>query len=218
MNKSIIERFNQIKGKRDLLIEQANSKTDKLNELDVYFERLNKARWVLSEVSKLTQEKFKNRVEKLVTMAIKSVFNRDFEFVLDFQRKRNKLEIEPLVFENGFPYSPKSDMGGGILDVIGFALRIVLWSLENPKSRNVLILDEPGKWTGSLIIFFGKIIKEISKSLNIQIIMVTHDESLIQIADRAWRVEHNGIKSNVIQLDDNENIKLPVKKLRKIRR
>ena len=74
-------------------------------------------------------------------MAIRSVFDRPFRFVLNFERKHNKLAIQPVVMEGENEYVPKEDMGGGVLDIIGFALRVVLWSLEKPRSRNVMIVN-----------------------------------------------------------------------------
>jgi DNA repair exonuclease SbcCD ATPase subunit len=198
------DKLSQAKGKRDLLIDQFNDKVEELNTLDPLVENLTKARWVFTEVSKLTQEKFKDRVEKLVTMAIRSVFDRPFKFVLNFERKHNKLAIQPVVMEGENEYIPKDDMGGGVLDIIGFALRVVLWSLEKPRSRNVMVLDEPAKWTGRLIEKFGQMVKEVSQSLNFQVIMVTHDDELMQVADRAWVVDHNGIYSIVKQVGEDK--------------
>ena len=202
------------KGKRDLLTVQLKAKNSEVADLKLYYEDLVKARWVLSEVAKNTQEIFKKRVESLVTMAIRSVFDRPFKFVLNFEQKRNKLEIQPVVIEGEEEYVPKDDMGGSVLDIIGFALRVVLWSLEKPKSRNIMVLDEPGKWTGKLITRFGKMIKEVSQGLGFQVIMVTHDDSLIEIADRAWHISYDGMKSVVKQIGKPDPNK--VRKLKRI--
>jgi len=149
-----------------------------------------KARTLMSEASRLTQIRVKERIEGLVTLAIRSVFDRDYHFILNIEIKRNKSEIQLLVQEGGKePYVPKDDQGGGILDVISYALRVVLWSLENPRSRPLFILDEPMKWTGVLITRAGRMIKEISEKLGIQVLMVTHDPELMEVGDRVWRVE-----------------------------
>ena len=104
------------------------------------------------------------------------------------------MECEPVIFENGNEFVPKDDMGGGILDIISFALRIVLWGLETPKSRNLIILDEPFKQCGKLITKACQMVKEISKMLGVQIIMVTHSDELIDIADKSWHVQYtNGM-------------------------
>jgi ABC-type lipoprotein export system ATPase subunit len=63
-----------------------------------------------------------------------------------------------------------------------------LWSLENPKSRNVIIMDEPFRFSGRLITKAVTMVKELSDKLGIQFIINTHSDELIDIADRSWQV------------------------------
>lgn len=149
---------------------------------------LVEARTIISEASRITQQQFKLLVEELVTSAIQSVFtNKDYRFVMEFVLQNNRPQINLLVQDgDNEPYVPKDEQGGGLLDIISFALRVVLWSLEKPRSRNVLIMDEPFRWTGNLTESAANMMKEISKKLNLQIIMVTHDERLMEIADKSW--------------------------------
>ena len=165
-------------------------------------ERYMQAKWVVTEVSRITQSKFKERVETLVTKAITSVFDRPFEFYLSFKKARGTLEIEPRVREGGVTYVPKDDMGGGIIDLLSSAFRFVLWSIEKRRSRNVFTLDEPMKYVGEGIFLerAGNMLKEISHRLGFQLIIVTHEHELANIADRAWEVTHNGTHSEVRQI------------------
>lgn len=216
--KELRTRLDEAKGRRDLLLDQAEVKLAELESLELRHERLIKARHVLTEVAKQTLERFKNRVESLITLAIRGVFDRPFEFKLLFSIKRNRHECKPVVVEGKSVQSPKEAMGGGILDIIGFAFRIVLWSLERPRSRNILILDEPMRWAGRLRLKAGRILKEISNQLKIQIIMMTHDEELICIADRLWFAEHDGVKSIFKQLEYKGGEKCKVERVRRSRK
>lgn len=162
-------------------------------------EDLIHARLIITEVAKKTQERFKEKVESLVTLAIQSVFNRPFKFFLVFDRKANKVSCQPIIKEGDSEYIPKDDMGGGIIDLISFAFRVVLWSLEYPKSRNVFILDEPMKFIGKgdLLEKAGKMLHEVSHRLKFQLIIITHEPELAEISDRAYQVTHNGNQSTV---------------------
>jgi len=86
-------------------------------------------------------------------------------------------------------------MGGGMMDVIAIAFRIVLWSIEVPRSRALLILDQPFPNCGSLIVRAGAMAKELSQELKIQLLIITHEKKLAQIADRTWEFIHDGTKS-----------------------
>jgi ABC-type transporter Mla maintaining outer membrane lipid asymmetry ATPase subunit MlaF len=160
-------------------------------------------------------------------MAIQSVFDRPLKFNLEIERKRNKMECRLVVTEtvNGQERiydSLEDDVAGGLIDVISFAARIVLWSLQNPRSRNVMIFDEPMKNMGKLISMGGQVLREISHKLNFQIIIVTHDDALIEIADRSYQVTHDGNKSHLhlvkgIGYEENDKINITKRSAQKIK-
>lgn len=183
-------RLEQAKANKKLIQTQIKETQKSLAIKHLYVENLIKARYILSEVARLTQENFQAKVEGLITMAIRSVFDRDFQFKLMLERKRNKLECRPVIIENEHEYSPEKDMGGGLVDIISFAWRIVLWSMEKPRSRNVIVLDEPMKNMGDLVTLGGKMLKEISEKLGIQLIVITHDQELMGFGNTSYLFTH----------------------------
>jgi len=207
MNLENIEnRFFSIKANMDFLENKLKSK-----EKSLTLEKKNRddflaANYIIVQVAKNTQEKFKERVEKLVTLAIQSVFEDNYEFVLKFERKRNQTECQLIVMENGIEFVPKDDMGVGIIDIISFALRIVLWSLQSPKSRAFFVLDEPLKHVGSgaeeEIIRAAKMMKELSYRLKFQLVIATHEPQLVQIIDKVYKFKRINGKSIVTLIKD----------------
>lgn len=199
----ILEAYQKGKNKIEHLTADFDEKEGTIEILKQTIETLTKARWTITEVQRLTQERFKHRVESLVTMAIKSVFEgRDFGFELVFEEKRNQMEIRPVVYEmiDGVRQDlddPEFDFGGGLVDVISFAWRIVMWSLENPKARNVIILDEPMKNMGDLIVLGGQMLREIAHKLGLQLIVITHEQELMDIADKSFYIKHDGHYSRI---------------------
>ena len=207
-----IQRYNKLSGRIEFLQSDFESKEKQINTKLTLSDNLAKAQYVLTEVQKMTQSRFKDKIEGLVTMAIKSVYDRPFGFELIFERKRDKMEIRPLIYEiiNGqkeYYDNAEDELGGGIVDICSLALRIVLWTMETPRSRNVFILDEPGKNLGALISLFGQMLREISHRLNLQLIVITHEESLIEMADKAWEVTHDGRESHVKLIGENCSVK-----------
>jgi len=192
------EQVDRQKTEKELLEQQLQQQVLEIRRRKKHTENLIKARWVVSEVARLTQSKFTDYVESLVTMAIRSVFDRPYQFLVDFQIKRNKSECYLSVQEGDWePYVPKDEQGGGIVDVISFALRVVLWSLQKPRSRNLIVLDEPLKNMGSLMAYGGEMLREISHRLGFQLLVVTHERQLADMGDRVWEVKHNGVFSEV---------------------
>lgn len=197
-----IEWLSAAKAEKELLLHQRTDLEERVVALQKLVDTYIKARWVLSEVTRITQENVRAYVENLTTMAIRSVFNTDCEFHVAFKISRNKSECFLSVREGGYAYVPKDEDGGGILDIISFALRVVLYSLESPRSRNVLIIDEPFKWTGKMMVAAGQMLKEISSKLGLQIILVTHEPELSEIADRSFLVEKIDGISRVTVVDE----------------
>jgi len=187
-----LDQIREIVKKREveqkLLSKQYDECKNKLESIGIEILDMVEARNIISEAARITQQQFKMLVEELVTTAIQAVFpNKDYKFIMQFVLQNNRPQINLLVQDGeNEPYIPKEEQGGGLLDIISFALRVVLWSLEKPRSRNILIMDEPFRWTGNLTELAANMMKEISKKLGLQIIMVTHDERLMEIADKSW--------------------------------
>lgn len=192
------------KARVQFLTEEFEKRDELIGERNREVDSMQKARWTLTEVQRMTQERFKERVETLVTMAMRSIFTeRNFGFELVFEEKRNQMECRPVVYEiiKGVRQDlddPEFDFGGGLVDVVSFALRIALWSLETPRSRPVIILDEPMKNMGAMISLGGQMLREVAHKLGFQLIIVTHDDELIEIADRAYHIEHDGTESHAV--------------------
>lgn len=195
------------KAQREQLEGQIRSTEAAVEESKSRAARLVKARWVLSEVARLTQGRFKKYVEDLVTMAIRSVLDQPLRFVVDFKIVRNKSECYLRVRDgDSEPYVPKSEQGGLVVNLIGFALKIVLLSLEVPPSRRLLVLDEPLPFSGKgePLRRIGEMLRMVSLSppqgLGFQLVIVTHEPELAAMGNRAWSVGHDGVCSDVRQL------------------
>ena len=162
--------------------ELSNKKQETIRKLD----HLEIAKQLVIQVGLSYQNDIKTYIEETVTFAIKSVFGDEYDkFVIDYGIKREQQEVKFYVEQNGKLFEPKADtLCGGIVDVIAFALRVVFWSLTFGSKYHSIILDEPFKNVSkSYEDNVSAMVKSISQMLNIQIIMVTHKDNLITVAD-----------------------------------
>ena len=197
--KQIKDKYYRFQSDKDFLTNKLQKSNKKLKKLKKEIQTQEKARIILQDLGESHQKEFIEIVESLVTNAISSVFdNRSFEFKLDVQKKRNKLEIEPIIKENG-NYIGIKDMGGGILPIIGFALRIILWRILSKKTRPIFFLDEPikGSLGGEFLHKAFRVYKEISDSLGPQLIIITHYREILDYADTGYLVCYEGGTSKV---------------------
>lgn len=205
----------------DFLKTQLEKQAEQVENLELQIRDKIEARNIISEASRVTQKQFKDFVEQLVTLAIQSVFTEEnYKFVVNWELQNNRTQINLMVQQGEKePYDPEDEQGGALLDIISFALRIVLWVLEKPRSRNVFILDEPFRWTGGYTERVAHMMRDTSKELTLQIIMVTHDKKLKEIADRSWITERIRGGVSVVTMVDQlpiEEVKEKTVKRRKI--
>lgn len=166
--------------------------------------RHEKAREIIREVALQTQLKLSDSLSEIVSLALSSVFPDPYNFKVDFVQRRNKTECDLLLERNGEVVSPLSATGGGVVDVISFALRAVCWFFSVNRPRRLLILDEPFKHlSNSYMPAAGEMLQMISKKLGIQIIMVSHEPDLIDNADRVFSVvQKDGV--SFVQVDNTQ--------------
>lgn len=146
---------------------------------------------VSQEVAQQTQKELEMQISNIVTSAIQAIFNKPYEFRVDFQVRRNKTEADIyLTDEEGNRFNPLHDNGGGIADIIAFSLRLACWRLNNPRTCGVIVIDEPLKFVSkNYIPAVASFVKEICEKLDLQIIMVTHVKQFIENADNIIEIK-----------------------------
>ena len=149
-----------------------------------------KAQLILQESARITQEHLQYRISKLVTLAMEAVFDDPYHLEVLFENARGRTQASINFMRGDELVSPLDASGGGAVDVAAFGLQVSLWTLQNPRTRPVLFLDEPLKWLkgGGMPDKGAAMLQEISQKLGIQVIMVSHSPELISHADRVFQV------------------------------
>lgn len=176
------------KGQRHQIQKDLRLLKQELKKKKTHINDLEKAREIVKFVGLETQKQLQFHISDIATVALDTVFDNPYELKVDFVERRNKTECD-ITFQRGdLNIDPLTASGVGAVDVAAFALRVASWSMRNPRSRPVLILDEPfkhlkGKRENLRVL---EMIKEISTKLQLQIIMVS-DERI----DRNEIIEHS---------------------------
>lgn len=136
------------------------------------------AQAIIAAVAQTTQEYAHARIAGIVTRCLAAVFDEPYSFKLIFERKRRNTEARPTFIRDGHEYS-FDEVGGGVVDVAAFALRLAALLMMRPAPRRVLFLDEPFKHlsrghTGRVRL----LLETLSKEMRVQFVIVTHNEGL----------------------------------------
>lgn len=189
------KKINNAKAVKEAIANQITKLEKELYDFEKSLNFAESALLILQIVAKQTQEQLEYKISELVSLALSSVFSEPYTMKLNYDTKRNKTEAAIIFEKNNKQFDPMTSTGGGVIDIASFALRISLWNLSRSKTDNVFIFDEPFRFVSKdKIEKVGQMLQEISKKLNIQIIMITHIKKLIDYADNIFIVEQqNGV-------------------------
>lgn len=198
---SAIKKYEQYIGSRAMIQKSLDRKMSQLEEIEEEVGANYEAVEVLSEISKEINEDIIKRIESIVTLAIRFVYDRPFEVKIILDSNKNNVKANIVVMEDGEEYDIRSELAGGFVDIASFAMRIAIWSIKHPRLRNLFIFDEPFKWTGKYMEKAGHMMRYFAEKLDLQIILITHDEVLSSLCDRVYFVSHDGKTSTVKEID-----------------
>jgi DNA repair exonuclease SbcCD ATPase subunit len=161
-----------------------------INGLVKEIEFSEKAQGIIQAVARATQSELEYRITEPVSLALEAVYDNPYKMAAKFEITGRGTTECHLGFErNGNTIKPTDSSGGGPIDIASYALRISCWSLSQPRSRPVLILDEPFRFVSrNKMPLAGQMLKETSRQLGLQIIIITHIPELMECADRIINV------------------------------
>jgi hypothetical protein len=138
-------RYNKLSGARDKIREKLKAAKNKRRELKQELNDAEEASALVQLCAQQTQEQLRYQLCELPKLALSSVFDDPYDFDVKFEQRRGSVEVDFWFVRDGQPISPKDNTGLGPVDIAGMALRPALWSLQNPRSRASIWLDEPFK-------------------------------------------------------------------------
>lgn len=188
--KKLRNKLEQLKGERTQLyrIIQETKKEIRYEKRSLKFHE--QAREIVKEVGLKTQQQLQYHISDITSLALESVFDDAYELKAEFVERRNKTECDLMFIRDKSKIDPLSSSGGGAVDVAAFALRVASWSMQFPKARNVIILDEPFRFLSKDKQYkASQMIQELSNKLGIQFIIVTHEQILSEYADLRFEVK-----------------------------
>lgn len=170
-------------GQRDRMLQDKHKVTQNIIQLKKDLRRHEEAGEIIKKVGLKTQQQLQYNISDISSLALETIFPDPYELVAEFVERRNKTECDLYFERDGKKIHPLDAAGGGTVDVAASALRIASWSMERPRVRPILVLDEPFKYlSANFAERAGAMLNEVAKRLGLQIIMVTHSAPLAESA------------------------------------
>jgi DNA repair exonuclease SbcCD ATPase subunit len=173
MTRDIKNRLIQLQGAKNQLLSTISQLESDVATLDSEGVDIQKALLIAQDVAEKTQSKLTVRLGGLVEECIRSVFGDEFEFRVEFETKRNQTEAKLVLIENGVEFDDiLNSCGGGVADLVSFALRLACFLIDSRGARRTILLDEPTRNLRLVTDKFYHLIDRLSEELEIQFIII----------------------------------------------
>ena len=191
----IKEKLNTLKVKKQSNEELLKSRKQRLEEIKIETEEVLKSISVCQSVATEVQKQLSVKIDTIVNLALATCFGDEYTFKLNYVPARGKTEVEFLLLQNGKEIDPMNQNGGGLIDILCFALRVAVFNISH--TEDVMVFDEPFRFVSKgLREKVAEVVHTFSERLNIQIVEVTHVEELMDNSDRRFVIKKiNGVSN-----------------------
>jgi len=200
---------------RDSLNKQLTDAEDDLSKNQANLNILFEIRDVLQDTAAKSRGFARNILQSTVTTALQYIFGADYSCSIFIPQDTLKPEAYIYITKdcNGqlVQTEPIYSKGGGIVDVVSLALRAAMIQLQsNPPTTGPIILDEPGKMVSAQYgVKLAEFIAFLSKELNRQIILTTHNMDIAVSATKVFTVDMINNATVVTDTGEASNGKMP---------
>lgn len=186
------ERYADVKGRLRDRHADAVAKIDTYKTLAREAKLVASAHGMLLGLADSARDKVRARVEDVVSLALRGVFGGANRFRFETSLARGVVNMIPVVGSDAGGWMKLSECAGGVVDVVAFALRATLLCWYRPKLRPVLFADEPFRHVSDEFLpAVAEMLKELSAVTGLQMVVVSHEPTLAECADRVIVVRRN---------------------------
>jgi DNA repair exonuclease SbcCD ATPase subunit len=141
-------------------------------------------------------------VEQLQTEGMQTVFtDKDLSVRAEVEIQRGKVAVNLITVETGEGEGPVEEtFGGAVQTVQSILMRVIVMYLRG--LRPLLILDESlPAFDHGYVVNMGGFLTALCERLNMDVLLVTHNHSLVEAANRAYQIEKKDGEARFIRID-----------------
>jgi DNA repair exonuclease SbcCD ATPase subunit len=160
----------------------------KLGEIEVEKTQNIKAIGVMDKAIQIVSANGIGKIESVVSDGLKLIFDSDYKLIIERKDGVRGESYKILLEKNGFTAPPIESVGGGLVNVISFLLRVIM--IQRFKLAKLIVLDESlNNISSDHIESVSKMLKTLCDDYGYTILAVTHQSLLAASADKVYKVE-----------------------------
>ena len=192
LDKIVSELKDELKIKRNkesVLTVKKEQLERQIEELNI--DKLSKSLLLLQKLSQNQRKVACMRLEELGTKALQYSLGEEYSMVIELEDSRSRPQARLFIVnqKTKSKTDPLEENGGGVVDIISIALRMVILQAQQPGIDGPILLDEPFKMVSAEYIpMLVEFINKIREDFGRQIIMVTHNDFLAESCESVIRI------------------------------
>lgn len=183
--------FNQKLGKLDAVTNSLSACENRVKQLELNQDTVEKSSLFLQSLSDTARIQVIEKISGLVTEVLQAVKDKNLTFKMELGTERGQPDLKFFVVDSvtGKEMDILESCGGGIADLVSFALRVSLLLKWKPNLERVLICDEQLKFVSVQDQeLAGDFIRKLSEQLGLQIIFISHSKTLAEKSHKCFEV------------------------------
>src|SRR5882724_7193758 len=157
-----------------------------LEECSNQMTSLELASTLLKTIGEQQREKTITTFERVVTLALKEIFDSEYIFKIEVTSDK-RVSTKFKLIKGELELDLMTAVGGGIINVVAFVLKVLILASVRPKRQQIMFLDET---FNNVSVEYrpkvAKLLKSFSEQLGIQFVLVTHQPEFLETADKVY--------------------------------
>lgn len=179
----------------------------KLGEIEVEKTQNIKAIGVMDKAIQIVSANGIGKIESVVSDGLKLIFDSDYKLIIERKDGVRGESYKILLEKNGFTAPPIESVGGGLVNVISFLLRVIM--IQRFKLAKLIVLDESmNNVSPEFIPKVSEMLKTLCDEHGYCILAITQQSALAASADKVFVVENGPLLRELRQeeLDELKSI------------
>lgn len=183
---ALLRRSDRISATHDVLVKQEQTYQKEIQDSRDEILVLEKVEELFKYLLDKYVHKYAESFSEIVTEGLQTIFHdQDIAFDVAVNQKRGKVWVDFETVQEGVRGQSLQSFGGGVSSVQSLLLRLLV--LLKKKLARYLILDESlAALSSDYVPNAGEFIKKMCEELNINVLLITHNESFLEYADTAY--------------------------------
>lgn len=194
----LLRRTDKVKEKKVFLEESLKEWKKRIEWIEKGAATLELSKLYFSKALELFHNKSRGELEKVVNQALEYIFfDKQYEFKIEMSDERGQKSMDFVILdlsEGGLELDVRSGVGAGIRTIISFVIHF--YYLLRSDSLLCLFIDEGySQISTDYIERFFTFIKTLAKKKDFILVLISHDDRIIQYADKYYFVADGRVTS-----------------------